>query len=126
MILTKWVLHDPVAGDSYTMTRNPRTMTSVTPSNQTNTWPTAFAVRLAFRTGRKPTPWEFTGAVAARVDYEAMDDWARRPNAIEVTDHYGRVHLVVPVSFEPKPRRSRSNYWRFDYTFKALYVRRIS
>lgn len=126
MILTKWRLEDPVAGDQLLLARNPRTMTSVAMPQSTAAWASSVGPRMAFRTGRKPMPWEFSGMVPTKADYEALEQWSRRPNKIHVIDHYGRVHEVVPVSFEPKPRRSRQTFWRFDYTFKALYVRRIS
>lgn len=126
MILTKWVFDDGV-NPPYRMVRNPREMTSVAVPQQTTSWPALGRGRLAFRTGRRPVPWEFSGVVSTQEDYDALLAWSKHGTAFQITDHLGRVHEVIPVSFEPKPRRSRKEKnWRFDYTFKALYVRRIA
>lgn len=117
----KWVLHDPVAGDSWTMLRNPFEMATPVVPNRTQ----PMAGGLAFRKAPLPSPWQFKGRVKTQDEYDILLGWASRPNAIEITDHLGRIHVVVPTQFDPVPRRSRHTVaWRFDYTFKGLYLRR--
>lgn len=120
---TKWIFTDPVGLDTLTFVRNPFEMATPTRPHRTQVMPGA----LAYRKGQLPTPWSFRGHLNSQDEYTFFRIWADKPNAIQITDHLGRVHEVMPQSFEPVPRRTRQgNQWRFEYTFRALYMRRIS
>jgi hypothetical protein len=103
--------------------RNPRAMSTPVNGHRTR----VMAGGRAFREGVTPTQWKFEGRIRTFQEYVFFQDWARKDKII-VIDHLGRMHEILPVAFEPVARRSGRNPlipWLFDYTFKALYLRRI-
>lgn len=119
--MIRWILTDPVTATSWTLPRNPFEMTTPVVPHQTSVMPGG----LAFRKGRKPVPWSFRVRVRSKAEYDLFLEWAAKPNSILITDHLSRVHRVMPLHFDPVPRRSRhEQHWRFDSTFKGLYIRR--
>lgn len=124
--MQRWTLHDPVAADTWQMRNNPRQMSSPVRGQRTTTGRIRGVVR-ALRAPQMPMSWTFNGRLHRKEDYDALEEWAGRPNAIEITDHLGRVHRVVPQSFDPVPveKSGVGNPWLFDYTFTALYLKRL-
>jgi hypothetical protein len=119
--MIRWILEDPVTTAVWTLPRNPYAMDSPVVPHRTSVMPGG----LAFRKGATSIPWSFKIRLKTQAEYEQMLAWSQVPNSILITDHLGRVHRVVPLHFDPASKRSRhEQHWRFDATFKALYVRR--
>ena len=128
--MAKWQLYDPVALDTLIFGHNPITMTSMAQGHATKstaTSPIDGKVR-AYRQPDKPFLWSFSGKVRTKADYDALLAWTARPNRLRLTDHFGRVHDVLPQRFLPTPveRSGMGNPWLFAYTFETLYYRRVS
>ena len=126
--MQRWTLTDPVAGDTYMMRANPKAMTTpVVPHRTTTSARSIKGVIRAFRAPDAPTTWSFVGRLRSVEEYNALRDWAGRANRIVIQDHLGRKHQVMPQSFEPTPveKSGVGNEWLFDYTFKALYFKRL-
>jgi hypothetical protein len=128
--MRRWQFYDPVVHDTLHFTRNPASMTSMAQGHTTKSLaisPVNGKVR-AFRAADKPFVWSFTGKTRTKTDYDALLAWANRPNRLQLTDHLGRVHDVLPQRFSPTPveKSGEGNPWLFAYTFDCLYYRRIS
>lgn len=121
--MSKWLLTDPVTSETWTFVRSPFEMATPTRPHRTQVMPGG----LAMRKGTLPSAWSFRGYLRTKEEYDTLLEWSKKPNAIEITDHVGRVHEVMPQSFDPVPRRARQGVpWRFEYTFRALYLRRVT
>lgn len=120
--MIRWILTDPSGlQPTWTLPRNPYLMDSPVVPHRTSVMPGG----LAFRKGPVPMPWSFKIRLKTEAEYDLMRAWSQLPNNILITDHLSRVHRVMPIQFDPNPRRSRhEQHWRFDATFKTLYVRR--
>lgn len=113
----------------YRMAANPATMSHPGVQHRTTVTPGGFDGRQrALRAPDLPGTWSFSGKVRTKVDYDALLAWAQVSGRIRITDHLGRVHEVLPQSFEPEPvpRNGVANPWLFAYTFKMLYLRRVA
>ena len=129
-VVTRWQLYDPVALDTLTFVHNPATMTSMAQPHTTKslaTSPIDGKVRSA-RLPDKPFVWSFSGKIRTQADYDALLAWVNRPNRLQLTDHFGRVHEILGQRFSPTPveRSGGRNPWLFAYTVDTLYYRRIS
>lgn len=121
MTYIRWVLEDPVALTTWTLPRNPYEMSTPVVPHRTSTMPGG----LAFRRGAIPVPWSFKVRIRTQAEYDLFLAWSLKPNAIRITDHLSRIHLVMPKHFDPVPRRSQvGQHWRFESTFHALYIKR--
>lgn len=122
--MIRWQLRDLDTNEVYTMRRNPREMS--TPSNPKRIQTHQGHLRTGFRQGELPTNFTFRGRVNDEATYNALLGWSQR-RRVEITDHRGRVHEIMPTAFDPTPRRSGRHdmAWTFDYTFTALYIRRV-
>lgn len=128
--MTKWQLYDPIATDTFTFTHNPLSMTSMAPPHTTKSTarsPIDGKIR-STRTPDHPFPWSFTGKVRTQDEYDLFVDYANRPNRLQLHDHFGRVHWVLPVKFSPTPVEKSGvvNPWLFAYTVDCIYYGRIS
>jgi len=128
--MSRWQLYDPVADQTLIFAHNPATMTSMAQPHTTKslaTSPIDGKVRSA-RTPDKPFVWSFSGKVRTKAEYDALDAWVNRPNRLQLTDHFGRVHEVLGQHFSPTPveKSGVPNPWLFAYTVDTLYYRRIS
>lgn len=125
----RWQLYDPVAVQTYVFPHSPKTMTSMAQPHVTKSVaasPINGKVR-GFRTQNVPFAWSFTGKVRTKAEYDALDQWATRPNHLHLTDHFGRVHDVLMRQFLPTPvQNGEGNPWLFTYQVDCLYCRRIS
>ena len=125
--MQRWALSDPVTGDSYVMRANPKTMATPVVPHRTQAARSRNGTVRALRRPDQPSPWSFAGRLRTALEYATLEDWAAR-GRIVVTDHLGRQHQVQPQSFEPTPveRSGAGNPWLMDYTFKALYLKRLA
>lgn len=126
----RWQFYDPVATDTMVFGNNPATMTSLVQPHTTKSLvcsPIDGRVR-AWRTPDHPFAWSFTGKLRTKDDYDAFIDWAARPNRLQLSDHVGRVHEILPSRFSPTPveKTGTGNPWLFAYTVDCLYYRRLS
>lgn len=124
----RWKFRDTVTGEVYTVPINPDSMSSVDGKK---------AVRHG--RGRKqdsrvntilsappPQAWEFGGAIRTKAHYDALENWAERPNAVEITDHLGRTFRVVITDFLPVDRNPTPlTPWRLRYTVKTNILKRL-
>ena len=123
--MIRWTLMDPTNQEVYYLRRNPKTMTGGLNAQRTTTFGNHFGVR-AFRKGVVPQPFDFAGLIVTQAEYDALLAWSKR-SVIWVGDHRGQTHEVVPLAFEATPRRTgREGDFRFEYTFKTLYLRKVS
>lgn len=119
--MTRWRFADTTSSETWTFVRNPFEMASTVQPHRTTGAPHG----LALRPGDMPFAWTFRGHLKSQEEYAALLAWSVKPAPIRITDHLGRIHRVLPQGFDPKPRRSRpGRHWRFEYTFKALYLER--
>lgn len=128
--MIRWQLFDPVAGERVIFVHNPRVMTSMAQPHTTKslaTSPIDGKVRSA-RTPDKPFVWSFSGKLRTQGEYDALLDWVNRPNRLQLTDHFGRVHEILGQRFSPTPveKSGVRNPWLFAYTVDCLYFRRLS
>jgi len=126
--MQRWVISDVAGSTSYQMVRNPKTMGSPIRTHRTTTTPVGIdGRRRGVRAPDLPGQWSFAGRLRSKAEYDALLGWANYQARVRITDHLGRLHEVMPLAFEPVPvpRSGEGNPWLFDYTFKALYVRRV-
>ena len=124
------MLRDPIALDSFQFTHNPASMTSMAQPHTTKAMPASPIdgnVR-ALRSPDHPFIWSFSGKIRTKADYDALLAWTSRPNRLQLTDHLGRVHEVLPQRFSPTPVEKSGvvDPWLFMYTIDCLYYRRVS
>lgn len=125
----RWRFKDVATDELFTMVRNPRTMESVLRQHRSEAERSPQGV---VRVNRGPAPafaWSFTGRCHAEAEQATLRDWAARDRLI-IRDHLGREHLVIPQSFAATPVPGQSNGignpWLYEYTFKSIYLRRVS
>lgn len=122
--MIRWVLTDPFSRETYSLRRNPKTMTGGVNAQRTTTFGNQFGVR-AMRKGVLPQAFDFAGLIVTQQEYDALLAWAGR-SLVWVGDHRGQTHEVVPLGFEAVPRRTgRYGDARYEYTFKSLYLRKV-
>lgn len=120
----RWTLLDPATSETYTLPQNPNLMDSPTLAERTITVPSIGGIR-TMRSGRLPTTWSFSGSVRLQADYSALLGW-KSHDLIHITDHRSRVLEVIPLGFEPTPKRITDRPWGFTYKFTGLYLGRVS
>lgn len=79
--------------------------------------------------GFTPKSMNFSGKILTKDQYMTMVDWwVPSPNGshdqrrITVTDHFGRALVVIPMTFDPKPERSPSHYWKHSFTATCMVL----
>lgn len=128
--MSRWVLRDMTTAETYTLPTNPKAMgTPTLPRHTTSLRVSPIDGKSrAFRTPTMAQPWTFTGRLRTKVEYDALVDWCGRSGRVRITDHFGRIHEVMPTGFEPTPvaKSGTGNPWLFDYTCNFMYFRRIA
>lgn len=127
--MNRWQFQTRLGDVAYQFEKNPKTMT--TPGRQHSTTTTSVSIdgrRRALRTADVLGDWSFQGRIRNQDEYDAFVTWSNQPDRIRILDHYNRLHEVFVVGFEPVAvqKSGRPLPWLFDYTFKTLYIRRIS
>lgn len=117
---------DPYLSNTYTFALNPNAMTSPFPRrNITARGTTAINGRTLLTEGqRQPTEWTFSGDFLDPNHYEALRSWVldRMGRRLYLYDHFGRKMTVVPLQFDPTPKRVIARYWRHTYTITCLVL----
>ena len=136
--MSRWILQDPKADESWTMPINPDRMTSPHPKKSLRhaygVWlggkPYGPESRDAIRTFLTPpslTEWQWEGVIRSEEHYQAYVHWTEKSHEVRVTDHLGRTWEVLFSRFEPEDRRPMKNVpWRLRYKVTAQITRRIS
>lgn len=124
--MQRWEFKDLTTNETRRLTRNPRTMSTLQVQRSTQA---ELDLHGKARVLRKPVggfPWEFVGVIHEQADYDAMLAWASR-ELLQVTDHLGRRHKVIPLAFLPTAieRNGTRNPWLYEYTFKTIYLGRL-
>lgn len=127
--MMRWRFQDDVTSALYTMVANPRRMGALTrPAKSTTEIGRDGIVRIV-RAPSPAFPWVFEGRTHTEQEHIDLLDWGMRERII-VRDHLNREHLVIPQGFTPTPVVARSNGtrnpWVQEYTFKTIYLRRVS
>lgn len=129
MITQRWTLADVATSEVWTMPINPDSMSS--PIRRRNL---RYALggrqdrRLrAMRVAAPAEDWEWSGVIRTQAHYDALLAWAKKPGAIDVTDHLGRTFRVVITDFVPTDRKpTRRTTWRLRYTMKTKLLEEIA
>lgn len=126
MALHKWKYEDPhdtnPATATYVFPRNPEKCTSPVIDRNITATGTLGGGAATWEGNSSGKQWSFSGQIVNKAHYDALVFWHKRGNRFKVTDHYGRVMTVVPLSFEHVPQTRRTNYWAGEYTVTVLVV----
>jgi hypothetical protein len=127
---TRWLFHDPssIVAD-YSFEMNPNAMTSPYPAKRTQSdLGSALSIKIrALRQMPLPQSWQFSGVIRGTAQDAAFRQWMGLGRAINVTDHFDRVWLVVPANYDPIEQRSSRRFsLKIAYTFSCLILGRIS
>lgn len=123
MTTTRWILYDPVAVETWTMPINPDSVSPIPARKRSLRFARGQRADQRVRTMATPAPiGEFTwaGVIRTEAHYNTLVAWAKKTNAIQVTDHRGKVYRVFINSFDPTDRPpTRRTSWRLRYTMKT-------
>lgn len=131
--MTRWIFHDTVTDEVWTVPINPDSMTSPEPKRALSPVPGHPKNLLrprALRTASDPTPWSFSGAIRTQTHLDTLNQWASREVAVDITDHIDRTYRVYIEKFTPVQRRTHNTYgtltshWR--YTVDTTILERLA
>jgi hypothetical protein len=131
--IQRWIFTDPHSAETYTVPINPNKMSDPEAKQRdfqfgSRSRSTALAAPDAIRGIENPAQlveWTFEGVIYHQDHHDALEHWARKPEEVEITDHFGRVWEVVMVAFVPSERRPTPNKpWRFTYEMRATVIER--
>jgi len=127
--MMRWRFEDADTAELYTFPKNPREMDSIHPAQKTEGVVMRTDIVRVTRSPASAFEWQFRGRLHTEQEHDDLRDWAARAHVV-VRDHLNREHLVIPKGFAPTfvPARQNGtgNPWLMDYTFKTLYLGRIS
>jgi hypothetical protein len=122
----KWVLHDtdPDIPD-YIFAINPNEMESpYVPKTMTMSGMTIDGKYRGFQLDT-PHPWQFTGVLHTKAQYENLRERARRGNKALLADHLGRIWEVRLTHFEATRAGNLQHPWRHKYTMHLTTYRNV-
>lgn len=124
--MARWTLRDPATGDVWTMPINPDSMSPVPLVSRAfrNTGGTVGDPRSRTLMGApNPKFLEWAGVIRTQAHYDALFEWAAKPNEVLLVDHLGRYFTIVIATFSPEDRRpTRSTPWRLRYSMRAVLI----
>ncbi|GAB3863306.1 hypothetical protein GCM10028801_30620 [Nocardioides maradonensis] len=119
----RWTFYDPIADETYVVSRNPNAMNDIPLVSRTFRHGTAWGAdgRIpSFETAPTGLTLNFAGRVADEAHYNALLDWSQRPNEVQITDHLGRSFIVFITAFRPEELTpTPRNNWRVNYAVEA-------
>jgi hypothetical protein len=120
----RWVFHDPVTNETWTVPINPNEMGTLFPEKNIMVQVTSAVdgQALLFEGQSSPVSWEFSGVILTVAHHQELLRWSRKRNRIRITDHYGRVIECYLTKFAPVPKRSQRK-WKHDYTMSAIITK---
>lgn len=118
----RWIFHDPVAVETYTVPINPNAMTSPFPKTAKQTLPASpVDGRVRALSTPQPVEWQFSGVIRTQAHYDALLAWVRKQNPVEITDHLGRTFTVLLTTFDPQDQRTPLTT-KWTYTVKGYVL----
>lgn len=122
----RWVFFDPATGDSWTVPRNPNSMTDIPHVARRLRQSPAFGPDQQVATFEQPPDqlaFKFGGSIDSEAHYDSLLEWSAKENEIQVTDHLGRNFIIFPTAFTPEEQKpTRRNPWRINYTFEGVLL----
>lgn len=126
MALHQWRYDDPFDANSatnhYIFPRNPEKMTSVELDRAITAQGTPGGGFVLWEAPQPAKQWSYSGKTVDLAHYEALVAWHKRPNRFTVTDHFGRVITVAPLTSDLAPVTRPKNYWNHEYTITVLVL----
>lgn len=118
----RWKFKDLKTNEVWTVPLNPDNMTSPYPQrkyvyNSTTAGPAGTTV--THEAHSDPVSWQFSGQILDRDHFDKLLYWSRKKNRIQITDHYGRIFIVLLDQFNVLPKRAYGKPWRHTYTMTA-------
>lgn len=124
--MSRWILIDPVGEETWVMPINPDSMSRTAKvRNLTFTAGTAAGDQRVRTFQGAPTSreWEWAGVIRTQAHYEALEHWAQKRNAVEVTDHLGLRWRIYITAFDPTDRRPTPRTpWRLRYSMTTTIL----
>lgn len=122
MATTRWVLHDPITDETWTMPINPNAMTPIIKRRDVRHTASRWGT-LTQQMPRREEALEWSGVIRSQTHYDELVTWAMKRNAVEVTDHVGRTFRIYITDFEPTDRAPiprAPKRWRYTMKSKLL------
>lgn len=124
MAVQRWVFHDPVANQSYTVAMNPLDQSGPTRTKtigySTSAGPGFTA--LIYEGRENPPEMTMSGTILTKDHYLAFESWYARRVPITITDDLSRVFTVYLKSFSPKRVRSAQYPWKHTFDLVAIVM----
>lgn len=123
-MVTKWLIEDPAAADTYSFNINPSEggspgyQKNITEENTT----APNGKTLLWEGLDEPQTLEFEGTILEQVQYDAFVDWFQKRRQVRLTDDLGRVYWVYITSFQPKRERAFHYPWKHSYTMTCTIL----
>jgi len=123
MATVRWTLVEKDTNLSWQMPANPNTMSALPAQRQLATTPSG----RTFQSSTPAQPFQWGGVILHQAHYDALEQWARKPGVIVVTDHLQRTFEILIEAFRPAPEPGRRpGVRRVKYTMTALFLRRLA
>lgn len=124
MAVQRWVFHDAVANESYTLAINPDAATG---PDRSKTIGYAQAAgpggAVLIYEGREPPPdFSFSGTILQEAHYQALRTWYLKRVPITITDDLSRVFTCYVKSFKPKRVRSALYPWKHTFDMAVIVM----
>lgn len=123
MSVQRWQFQNIKTGEVFIVPLNPNEMTSPYPprnfSYKTTTAGPAGGRAVTYESYAGTQDWSFGGTILDEAHYKALLAWSYVPGKVQITDHLGRVFVVVFKQFEVTPKRSYQHAWYSEYTMHA-------
>jgi hypothetical protein len=120
--VTRWVFHDPVALESWTVPFNPNKMSSPYRKKAQDLTPASpIDGRIRVTEVDQPVEWSFSGMIRTQAHYDELLRWRDKANPVTITDHLGRTFTILLTNFAPEDVRS-SNPTKWSYTMTGYVL----
>ena len=123
----RWLFEDPVASTSYRVPINPNKMSSPFPEKDLDTLTNVYGrIRTLWQNSNAVHEWTFSGVIRDIDHHDALVEWGKKQNLINITDHLGRTFQVLPQRVDITEKRPSARIPdKFDYTFTVLVLKEL-
>lgn len=123
MSVLRWVITDPYLTTSYTLPRNPLSMSSPYPAKAVTSYTTTTGSLLLTEGASTAQPWTFTGPLLDKDNLTDLLSWTYgHKRRLVIRDHFGRDITCYLTGLEVIPKRRTGYYYSHDYTMSALVI----
>ena len=128
MAIHRWKFTNPFDTNpttaEYELPRNPSEATSPIADRVITVDGTVGGGHVAFEGAASTKDMTFKGRILNQAHYRELLRWHQLQNYFEITDHFGRVLKVVPISLSPISQARAGNYWdgTYDMTVRVFSV----